>query len=105
MKEDLEKFINWMFEEKNKTFVKNAPATRVAQLYNKETNSSISHIFVSTHRFRWILINRIPYDIGKLPPFILNSELFKKYAKSDNVFIETLDGPLWEKDEKDEKNN
>lgn len=99
MKEDLEKFINWMFQEKNRIFVKNAPATRIAQLYNKETNSAISHIFVSTHRFRWILINNQPYDITKLPSFILKSELFKKYAKEDNIFIETLDGSLWKEDE------
>ena len=100
MKSDIEQFIKWMFDGNNRNLVKTLPATRIAQLYNRDTNSAITHVFVKYHMNRWILINHEPYDVTKLPSFILNSELFKKYAKSDNVFIETLDGPLWESDKK-----
>lgn len=95
MKEDIEKFVKWMFVEKNRVFVKTAPDRKIAQLYNSETNSSISHTFVGYHRFRWILVDHKPYDITRIPDFILKSNSFKKYAKENNLLVETLDGPIW----------
>lgn len=95
MKEDIEKFVKWMFVEKNRVFVKTAPDRKIAQLYNSETNSSISHTFVGYHRFRWILVDHKPYDITRIPDFILKSNSFKKYSKENNLLVETLDGPIW----------
>ena len=103
MKEDIEKFVEWMFQEKNKVFVKNASSHRIAQLFNNETGSSITHIFVNYHRLRWIMVDHKPYDVTKLPPFILYDESFKKYAKDNNMSIETLDWSINGRSEVDQK--
>lgn len=91
MKDELELFVSWMLDEKNKRFVKNGSSRKIAEQFNNETNSNISHIYVNNHRFRWIRIDGALYDVTKLPPFILYDESFKKYAKDNNMTIETLD--------------
>ena len=91
MKEEIERFISWMFLENNKDFVKNSSDRKIAQVYNSETNSKVSNTFVSYHRFRWILVDHKPYDITRIPDFILKYDSFKKYAEDNNIAVETLD--------------
>lgn len=94
MRDDIELFISWAFDEKNKRFVKSASPRKIAEEYNKDTNSNVTHIYVINNRFRWIRINGSLYDVTKLPPFILYSESFKKYAKDNKMTIETIDWVL-----------
>lgn len=91
MRDDLESFITWALDEKNRRFVKNGSSRKIAEQYNLDTNSNITHIYVNNHRLRWIKIDGLLYDVTKLPPFILYSESFKKYAKDNKMTIETLD--------------
>lgn len=103
MKDELELFVSWMLDEKNKRFVKNGSSRKIAEQFNNETNSNISHIYVNNHRFRWIRIDGSLYDVTKLPPFILYDESFKKYAKDNNMSIETLDWSINGRSEVDQK--
>lgn len=91
MRDDLETFMTWALDEKNRRFVKNGSSRKIAEQYNIDTNSNITHIYVNNHRLRWIKIDGSLYDVTKLPPFILYSESFKKYAKDNKMTIETLD--------------
>ena len=91
MKEDLLNFILWMYQEKNKVFIKNGSSVKIAQLYNKETGSNINHAFVLYHRFKWILINGKPYEKAKIPLEIFNTKSFAEYAKLNNIVIDDLE--------------
>lgn len=105
MRDDIESFINWAFDEKNKRFVKSASPRKIAEEYNKDTNNNITHIYVINNRFRWIKIDGSLYDVSKLPPFILYAESFKKYAKDNNMTIETLDWSIKPDDKSSENHN
>lgn len=90
MKQDLLNFILWMFKEQNKAFVNNSSSVRIAQLYNKETGSNVNHAFVLYHRFKWVLINGEPFEIDKIPKFLLVDKQFKDFAKKRGIVIETM---------------
>lgn len=90
MKQDLLNFILWMFKEKNKAFVNNSSSVRIAQLYNRETGSNVNHAFVLYHRFKWVLINGEPFEIDKIPKFLLVDKQFKDFAKKRGIVIETM---------------
>lgn len=90
MKQDLLNFILWMFKEQNKDFIKNGSSVRIAQLYNKETGSNVNHAFVLYHRFKWVLINGKPFEIDKIPKFLLVDKQFKDFAKKRGIVIETM---------------
>lgn len=79
-----------MFKEKNKVFINNGSSVKIAQLYNKETGSNINHAFVLYHRFKWVLINGEPYEIDKIPKFLLVDDQFKDFAKKRGITIETM---------------
>lgn len=90
MKQDLLNFILWMFKEENKDFVNNGSSVKIAQLYNKETGSNVNHAFVLYHRFKWVLINGEPFEIDKIPKFLLVDKQFKDFAKKRGIIIETM---------------
>lgn len=90
MKQDLLNFILWMFKEKNKVFINNGSSVKIAQLYNKETGSNVNHAFVLYHRFKWVLINGEPFEIEKIPKFLLVDKQFKDFAKKRGITIETM---------------
>lgn len=90
MKQDLLNFILWMFKEENKAFINNGSSVKIAQLYNKETGSNVNHAFVLYHRFKWVLINGEPFEIEKIPKFLLVDKQFKDFAKKRGIVIETM---------------
>lgn len=79
-----------MFKEKNKVFINNGSSVKIAQLYNKETGSNVNHAFVLYHRFKWVLINGEPFEIDKIPKFLLVDKQFKDFAKKRGIVIETM---------------
>ena len=95
MKQEIIDFINWIFIPKNRVFVQKSSGQRIAKLYEEETGNKVSYTFVLYHRNKWVMINNQPFELEKLPMFILKTESFKKYAEENNISIETLDGPIW----------
>lgn len=95
MKQELVTFIEWMFQPKNRVFVQRSSGQRIAKLYEEETGNIVSYNFVTYNRNKWLMINGQPFELEKMPMFILKTESFKKYAEENNILIETLDGPIW----------
>lgn len=96
MKQEIVDFINWIFIPKNRVFVKRSSGQRIAKLYEEETGNKVSYTFVLYHRDKWLMINGKPFELEKMPMFILKTTSFKKYAEENNIVIETLDGSIWD---------
>lgn len=96
MKQEIVDFINWIFIPKNRVFVKRSSGQRIAKLYEEETGNKVSYTFVLYHRDKWLMINGKPFELEKMPMFILKTASFKKYAEENNIVIETLDGSIWD---------
>ena len=50
----------------------------------------MNHAFVLYHRFKWVLINGKPFEIDKIPKFLLVDKQFKDFAKKRGIVIETM---------------
>lgn len=88
LKPEVREFIIWSMKPENKVFVKKASYQRIADAFNEETGYHVCHTIVPNHRNRWILVNGEPYEIAKIPPFILKNEKFRSFAKENDIDIE-----------------
>lgn len=91
LKPDIKAFIIWSLRPENKVFVKKSSYKRIADTFNEESGYHICHTAIPHHRNRWILINGEPFEIARLPSFILNNDKFKDFAKANNIVIETME--------------
>lgn len=88
LKPEVKDFIIWSFRPENRKLVENGSQQRIIDAFNREHGYNLASSVVYNHRNRWILVNGEPYEIAKIPPFILKNEKFREFAKENDIDIE-----------------